>query len=190
MQWNLFHAVDMRRQRHSEQIQQRRSDVHHMIELPPGLALRPDPVGPADQQGGANTAPVGVALVAFERRVARHGPAERVMVVSQGSADVVETRQILLDAGADTVPGALMVVGSVGAAQGAGAVVGNGDHDRVVALAEGVDLLKQSADLRIGVIDEPRIDLFLPRGQPLFVGVEFVPDLHPRIPGSQALIGR
>ena len=57
-------------------------------------------------------------------------------------------------------------------------------------LAEGVDLLKQPADLRIGVIYESRVDLLQPRGQPLFVGIEFVPDLHSRIAGAQPLIGR
>ena len=77
-----------------------------------------------------------------------------------------------------------MVVGAVGAAQGARAVVGDGDHDCVVVLAESADLLEKPADLRIGVWSmNPAYSSIQPRGQPPLVGVEFVPDPHARIPG-------
>ena len=83
----------------------------------------------------------------------------------------------------------MVVVAAVETAQGRGAIVGDGDHDSVVALAEIVELLEQTADLHIGVIQESGEYLLEPRRDCLLLGAHVVPDLHAGIPGCQALIG-
>ena len=102
-----------------------------------------DAVRPADQERGADAARIGMRLVALERRVAGHGPAKRVVVVGKGTAHVVQPREILLDTAAEAIARPLVIVGAVGTALRTCAVVGNGEHDGVVALAERVDLVEE-----------------------------------------------
>ena len=60
---------------------------------------RPPAGGQSDDAGVGDAAFVDLALPALERRVARHGPAPRVVVVAERTADLVDAAVHLVDAG-------------------------------------------------------------------------------------------
>ena len=71
------------------------------------------------------------------------------------------------------------------AALGAGSVVGNQDHERVVALTELVDEREHPADLLIGMREVCGEALHEPRGDLLVGGLEVVPGRNPVRPRRQ-----
>ena len=110
------------------------------------------------------------------------------MVVRKRPAHVVQPGEVGFDAAVQAVARALVVIGAVGSARRARAVVRDGQHDGVVALAESVDLLEQARDLHVGVVEEPGKHLFEPRGKALLVGAQLIPRLHTAIARREALV--
>ena len=188
MQRHLFDAVDLAWHGNTEEIHQRRGHVDDMVELPPGLAPGIDALRPPNDERCANPAGIGISLVAFEGRVAGHGPADRIVVVGERSAHVVQPGEVGFDAAVQAVARALVVIGAVGSAGRARAVVRDGQHDGVFALAEIVDLLEQATDLHVGVVEEPGEDLLEPGRKALLVAVQVVPHIYAGIARCQALV--
>src|SRR6185295_15041480 len=83
-----------------------------------------DSARPRDDQWVGDAALVNLALPPAERRVARDGPAPRVVVVPARSTDLVEDREGFLDGARCEVPHARVVQRAGDAALTACAVVG------------------------------------------------------------------
>ncbi len=112
-------------------------------------------------------------LAPLERRVARPGPAGRVVRVRHRPSDVVEAAQHLSHGCLDAVHLLHDVVGSAESALEARAVVaGDVDHERVVelpGLAEGVE---DAPDLEVDLCQETREHLHQPRGDLFPIGAQ------------------
>ena len=138
-------------------------DVGELGAQPAGLL---DPVRPVHDGPVAGAAPVrGHLLGPLERGVVRPGPTDRVVVVGVRPAEVVHLAEHELgglECGHAVEVGQL-VEGAVHGALGRGAVVADDVvDDRVVEnlqVGEGVD---QTADMVVGVLEEPGVDLHLP----------------------------
>ena len=125
---------------------------------------------------------VDLALPALEGRVAGHGPAPRIVVVAERPADLVDAPVHLVHADALEVREPALVDGALLASLGAGAVVGDHEHHRVVRVAEIVDETQHPADLLVGVGEEGGEALHEPLGELPLALVETVPAGHPRRP--------
>ncbi len=143
------------------------------------LALRLHAGRPGDDARVARAAVELVALPHLERRVERHRPAVRVVVVRLRAAELVEHRHVGLDGVGDAVRELHLVDGAVRAALARGAVVGDQDDDRVLAPAELLEEAEQASDLVVGVREEPGVDLRHSREELLLVIRERVP--RPRV---------
>ena len=119
----LGDAVDLGRGLHARHLEYGRRDVADMVELVADLAALPDPRRPVHDQRVADPAAVGVLLVALERGVAGHGPAQRVVVVEVGLADGVDVLEVLGQGVAHAVEVAQGVHRAEGRALLAGAIV-------------------------------------------------------------------
>ena len=98
----LGDAVDRRGRIDADELQHGREDVDGVGELAPdatGVRGVGAPGQPDDARVG-DAALVDLALPALEGRVARHGPAPRVVVVAERAADLVDAAEHLDDAGA------------------------------------------------------------------------------------------
>ena len=124
------------------------------------------PAGQCTMQRVGDAALVGLALPAPERRVARHGPAPRVVVVDARAADLVDALVGLLDGARQRVPDPGVVERTVRAALGRRAVVGQHHDDRVVELAERLEPVDQPTELVVGVGEEPGEALHVARVRP------------------------
>src|SRR5581483_12044212 len=93
----LRRAGDRARRLDTDHFKQGRHEIAGMHELMPQLALRLDPVRPRDHEGIADSAAMGVLLVAAQRRVRRHRPAVREIAVRVGPADVVDAADFFRD---------------------------------------------------------------------------------------------
>src|SRR6266705_5169516 len=136
-----------------------------MGELVADPAAAGDAARPVHDARVGDTALVHLALPPAERRVSRHRPAPRVVVVGAGPAQLVDARAQLTTAGGGAVPESGVVDRPTHAALGAGAVVGHHDDHGVVPLAELLDEREHAPDLRVGVraeageaLHEPRVD--------------------------------
>jgi hypothetical protein len=119
-----------------ERIEHRRDHVDGVRVLAADLAARADPRRPRDHERIGGPAPVRLALPAAERAVAGPGPAVGIVVVGVGPTELVDLRQVVLEALRDHVEEEHLVERTRRTALGRGAVVGD-DHDqRVVELAE------------------------------------------------------
>ena len=138
-----------------------------------------------DDAGVGHAAFVHLALPALEGCVAGHGPAPRVVVVTERPADLVDAPVHLVHADAFEIGKASFVDGPLLAALRARTVVGHQDHDRVVAGADLVDEVQDAADLLVGVRQERGEALHEALGQRALPLVEVVPGGHPRRPGRE-----
>ena len=172
----LHVALDRRR---AARRRARRGSVGHEVDrvvvLLADLAPRLHPGRPRDDARVARAAVELVALPHLERRVERHRPAVRVVVVRLRAAELVEQRQVGLDVVGDAVDELHLVDRAVRAALAARAVVGDEDHERVLAPAELLEEVEQPADLVVGVREEAGVDLGHPGEEPLLVVRERVP---------------
>ncbi len=139
--------------------------------------LRLHPGRPGDDARVGRAAVELVALPHLERRVERHRPAVRVVVVGLRTAELVEHGEVRLQVVGDAVEQQVLVDRAVRAALAAGAVVRHQDHDRVLALPGLLEVVEQPADVVVGVRQEPRVDLGHPGEQPLLVVGQRVPRL-------------
>ena len=117
---------------------------------------RGDAGRPAHDARIGDAALVHLSLPTPERRVARHRPAPRVVVVGARAAQLVDAGTQLPAAGGLAVPDAGVVDRPLLTAFGAGAVVGQGDDEGVLGLSELVDEVEHPADLLVGVGKEAR----------------------------------
>src|SRR3954452_18515668 len=174
-------ALDMARDRlgrlDSEHVQHRRDEVDRVVVLLARLALCVDPRRPRDDARVRAAAVVLVALPHLERRVERHRPAVGIVVVGLRAAEVVDLGEVLGEVVRDAVGDLVLVDRAVGATLAAGPVVGDDDDHRVLALAGLLEVIQQPADLRVGVGEEPGVDLGHAAEEPLLLGCERVPGL-------------
>src|SRR5687767_485408 len=85
----LRDATYLRRRLDAERVQHGRNHVDGVAVLRADFASRPDALGPAHDKRIRGTAPVCLPLPAAERRVARVGPAPRIVVEIFWPAEVV-----------------------------------------------------------------------------------------------------
>ena len=162
----LQHAVDHGRLGQPGRLEDGRRQVDHVGELGAQAAGLLDPVRPVHDGPVAGAAPVrGHLLGPLERGVVRPGPPDRVVVVGVRPAEGVHLAEHELgglECGHAVEVGQL-VEGAVHRALGRGAVVADDVvDDRVVEdlqVGKGVD---QTADVVVGVLEEPGVDLHLP----------------------------
>ena len=135
-------------------------DGGHEIDGVDVLPAEPDLVsdagGPVDDQRIGDPTLVHLALPAAERRVAGHGPSPWVVVVTVRAADLVDPLQRLVHLTWRDVPEAQVVDRARRTALRAGAVVGENEHDRVLQIADVVEVRQQPTDVVVGVGQEAR----------------------------------
>ena len=170
----LLHGVDESRRFDADRLEDGRHDVGDVVVLVAELALGLDPVRPVHDERVPHTAEVRVLLAQLERRVPGERPADRVVVVRTGLAELVDARQVPLHrlgrfAGEDR--DALLVEHTVERPLAGRAVVAD-EHEeqRVVELAGLLEEVDDPADLRVGVLHVAGVHLGHAREQPLLVG--------------------
>ena len=159
----------------AEDVQDRGHDVDRVVVLAADLAPGLRAGRPRDDARVAGAAVELVPLPHLERGVERHRPAVGVVVVGPGAAEVVQLGEVLGHVVGDAVGELHLVDGAVRAALAAGAVVGDQDDDRVVALLGLLQVVEQPPDVVVGVRQEAGVDLRHPREQALLVVAERVP---------------
>ena len=127
--------LDRLRRLDAEGVEDRRDDVDRVVVLVADLAASLRAGRPRDDARVARAAVELVALPHLERRVERHRPAVRVVVVRLRPAELVDHRQVLREVVGDAVGELHLVHRAVRAALAAGAVVGDDDDQRVLELA-------------------------------------------------------
>ena len=174
-------------------VEDRRDDVGAVVVLVAHLAARLHPGRPVDHQRVADAALVGVALEHPERGRERERPAGRVVVVGVGRAELVDRRDVVLDAVRPGVEEVVLVDRAVRAALARGAVVGGVEDDRVVELPGLLEVVDDPPDLVVGVLRVGGVDLGHAGEQPLLVVGERVPRAHRSaglvVPSGIGLIG-
>ena len=135
--------------------------------------------GPGDDARVSGAAVELVPLPHLERRVERHRPPVRVMVVGLRPAQLVEHGQVRLHVIGDAVGEQHLVDRPVRAALAAGAVVGHHDDQGVLPLPGFLQVVQQPADVIVGVGQEPGVHLGHPGEQPLLLRGQRVP--RPRV---------
>ena len=187
----LRHAVDRLRLRQAGGLEHGRGHVDHVVELAADLALRLHALRPVEHHAVAGAAEVaGDLLGPLEGRVARPGPADREVREGGGTAPLVDVIHHLIGSADDAVERHHLVVGALGAALGAGAVVADDvEEERVVELADRLELRHQPAHLVVGVLGEAGEGLHLPLEEPLLLGGHVVPGRDLRGPGRELRVG-
>ena len=165
VQRHLLDAVDERRLGQPGDVEHRRGDVDDVMELRAHLAPGLDARRPVHDRAVAGSAPVRRDLLRpLVRRVHRVRPADRVVVVGVGRAELVDVRRHHL--GRLELRGAVedeqLVERAVDRALGARAVVADDVVDeRVVEHVEVLERVEQPADVVVGVLQEPGVHLHL-----------------------------
>ena len=158
---------------------------------PPRLG---DPVRPVHDGPVAGAAPVrGDLFGPLERGVHRPRPADRVVVVGARRAELVHLAQQELGSLKRGHPVEVrhLVEGAVDGALGRRPVVADDVvDDRVVEDSEVVDGVDQPTDLMVGVLEEPGVDLHLPRQHRLELGGHVVPGGDLVVPRGQLGVRR
>ena len=150
-----------------------------MVILVADLAARLDALGPRDDQRVAGAARVfRVALEHLERRREGRGPSGRIVLVGVRSAQLVDELHVLGQFVRVAVEELVLVDRAVGAAFAGRAVVRGVEDDGVLELAGLLQVVDDAADLGVGVLREPGVDLHQAREQLLLVGVERIPRAH------------
>ena len=188
----LVHAVDRPGLGDTRGLESRRRHVDHVVELAAELAPGLDACRPLQDHAVPRAAEVTRHLLGpLEGRVRRPGPADREVREGVGTAPVVEVSRHLVKGSDDAVQRHHLVVGALGAALGARAVVADDvEEERVVEFAERLELRDESPDLVIRVLGESRERLHLDLEQPLLVGVHVVPGRDLFRPRGEFRIGR
>jgi len=175
----LRNAPDGRGRCDVQQVVHGRGDVTDVDVVVADFSVRLDSLGPADDCGVGDAALVrGVAFEQFIGRVERHRPSDRVVVVRLGAAEVVHQLQAFLHGVDVAVEEFDLVDRSVGTALATGTVVGDDHDDRVVELTRLIQIVKDAADLGVGVGQEAGEDLGHPCEQPLLVITQRFPRAH------------
>src|SRR6202043_897879 len=94
---HLLDAIDGLWWPYADDLEQGRRKIAGMAELVAQLAPGGDALGPGHHQRIADAAPMGVLLVAAQRRVGGHRPAQREVGMRVRPADIVDARDLLLD---------------------------------------------------------------------------------------------
>jgi hypothetical protein len=170
-------ALDPLRRLDTEAIEDGRDDVNRVVVLVPELTPGFHPGRPRDDAGVRRPTVELVALPHLERRVEGHRPPVRVVVISLRTAEIVEHSEVLLEIVVHPVEHLVLVDGAVRAALAARPVVRRENHDRVLTLPRGLEVVEESADVVIGVREEPRVHLGHPGEQPLLPLGQRVPRL-------------
>ncbi len=142
-----------------------------VAQLTPGL----HPGWPRDDARVARPAVELVALPHLERRVERHRPPVRVVVVGPRAAQLVEQRQVVFDVVRDAVHELHLVHRTVRAALTRRTVVGHQHDEGVLPPAVLLEEAEQPPDLGVGVTEEPGVHLGHPSEQRLLLGRQGVP---------------
>ena len=153
--------------------------------LRPQLASGLDPLGPRHDARVGGAAPVGLALPAAERRVARVGPAPRVMVAGLHAAQLVDHLEVGFERLLHVVEEEHLVERADRAALGAGAVVRDDHDERVVQPADLLEELHDATEVVVGEAEEAGVDLHVPGVEPLGIVRQGVPLRHVRVPRRQ-----
>ncbi len=145
-----------------------------------------DALGPGQDEGHADAARVGVALVEAEGGVGGHAPAARVVDEAAGAADQLG---VAVDVGVPVAGEAGVVdeaaevgAGALRAALAGAAVVGGEDDDGVVEFAERVEGGGEPAEVLVDVVDQGRVHLHV-------AGVELLLLLGEGVPGGHVESG-
>ena len=186
----LGDAVDRGRCLDARDLEHGGRDVADMVELVTDLAALPDARRPVHDERIPHPSAVGVLLVALERGVAGHGPAQGVVVVQVGLADGIDVLQVLGQGVADAVEVAEGVHRAKGRALLAGAIVRDQGDQGVLQATLFAQPVHQPAHLQVGVLEHSRKGGLEPDGQPALVIAQGVPGLHPRIGLGQDGVGR
>ena len=187
---HLRHAADHRRRRHAQDLKHGRNQVAGVGEPLDHLAAAREALGPGDHQRVADAAAVGVLLVAAQRGVGGHGPAQREVRVAVRPADVLQARQFLLERLGLAVVGAHRVDEAVGAALLAGAVVGHHQDQGIVADAGRLKESYKPGELAVGVVEHGGERALEADRHLLLVGREVRPRSHPVVAGRHVGGGR
>ena len=155
---SLHVPLDRPRRLDADAVEDRWRDVDRVVVLVANLAPGLDPLGPGDHARIAATAVELVALPHLERRVERHRPTIRVMVVGLRAPEFVDHREVRLDVIGNLVHELVLVERAVGTALAAGAVVGDQHDDRDLELLGLLQIREQAADLIVGVGEEGSAD--------------------------------
>ncbi len=154
---HLLHAVDHLRRLDTYDIEQGRREIAGMTELVTQLAPRRDSFAPGHHQRVADTAAMGVLLVAAQRRIGRHRPAPGEIGVRIGAADIVDAGDLLVQRLAPEIVGTHGIDHAERTALLAGAVVRHDDDQRVFKLACRFEELHQAADMPVGMFQHGSI---------------------------------
>ena len=194
VQRHLLHAVDERRRRQAGRVEHRRRHVDHVAELRAHLAASGEAVGPVHDGAVACAAPVrGHLLGPLVGRVHRVRPADRVVVVGLGGAELVDSLGHELGRldPCRAVESDHLVERALRSSLGRGAVVADDVVDqRVVEDLEVRERVDQAADVMVGVLHEARVDLHLAREHRLEVVRHVVPRRDLLRPVGQLRLGR
>ena len=142
-----------------------------------------EPGRPGDDARIGHSSLVHLALPTFERGVARHGPAPRVIVVAQRATDLIDAVVHLADPCRVEVGEPHVVDGAVRTALRAGAVVRDHQDQGVVELAESAKEVDHPTQLMIGMGEEAGEALHESGGHRPLAIVECLPCRHPGRPG-------
>ena len=175
----LRDAVDHRRLGKPGDLENGPGHVDHVMELRPDLALALDAVRPVHDRPVARAAPVRRDLLGpLVRRAQRVRPADGVVVVRLGRAEIVDLAQQefrRLDA-RHAVQRRHLIEAAVERAFGRRTVVADDEVDeRVVEDLEIFERVDQPADMVVGLFQEAGVDLHLPREHRLQFGWHVIP---------------
>ena len=135
-----------------------------------------DALGPGDHQRVGVAAAVGRLLVPREGGVAGLGPARGDVPDADAVAPFVDVLAVdLVGDVRNAVEEAVLVEGAVQAALAAGAVIGGENDQRVVELADPLEVVQDAAELVVGVGELAREGLHLAGVKGLFLVVQGVP---------------
>ena len=179
VQRHLLDPVDERRLRQAGRVEHGRRHVDHVVELVADLALGLDASGPVDDRPVAGPTPVrGDLLGPLVGRVHGVRPADRVVVVGLGSPEVVDAlgHELHRLEPERAVEDDQLVEAAVGRALRRGAVVADDHVDQgVFEDLEVLERVDHASDVMVGVLEEARVHLHLPREDGLHVVGRLVP---------------
>ena len=190
----LLDAVDEVGRREPGRLEDGRRDVDDVSELAAHLPLGLEPVGPVHDGAVAGAAPVrGDLLGPLVGRVHGVGPADGVVVVGVGTAEVVDVgshRLGGLELGR-AVEHHQLVERALDGALGARPVVADDVVDeRVVEDAQVLQRVEQATGVEVGVLQEAGVDLHLTGQDRLEVVGHVVPRGDLRRPGRELGVRR
>ncbi len=162
-------------------VQHRGDHVDRVAVLLADLALGPDALGPDHHERVGDSAAIGLALPAPERRVAGVCPAPGVVVVGLGAAEILERGQVLLHVVGNVVEKLRFVHRADRAALGARAIVGDHHDQGVLVLADVLEEADQLADVVVRVFEVAGEHLHEAGEQPPLVVRQLAPILYVRI---------